>query len=242
MLLGSDTTLPDGRYVIRTKNGCDGRASTLKCDYTDDEVIGINGSLTAVDHILLQDMDTAEVWYIKKVHYDSPDPDYSLAFGYRIYQRMSDGRYRFLAFTATGSTVQWTNDEIGFTFADGNSKSVKAGTIHLDYYPHDPPIPEFLTSSDPDPQLNTVSIFQFYASETNIGSFRLKAGGSRTSSIDRLTARWNFCLAYTSDNDCNVSSTYPHFRDDSPGCEGWDEGGQHTRRCYIKEYYFQKVY
>lgn len=241
MLLGSDTSLPDGRYVIRTKNGCSGWASTLKCDYID-EVIGINGSLTAVDHISLADMDTSEVWYVKKVHYDSPDPDYSLAFGYRIYQRMSDGRYRFLAVTAFSSTVQWTDDEIGFTYADGNSKSVKAGTMHLDQYPHDPPIPSLTTSDDPDPRLTTMSIFQFYTSQTNTGSFNLKTGGLRQSTGSAPIERWNFCMAYTEDNSCDISNIYPHFRDENPVCEGWDEAGRHSRRCYIREFYFQKVY
>ena len=241
MLLGSDTSLPDGRYVIRTQNGCSGWASTLKCDYID-EVIGMNGSLTAVDHISLLDMDTTEVWYVKKVRYDSPDPDYSLAFGYRIYQMMPDGRYRFLSFTATGSTVTWTDDEIGATFADGNSKSVKAGKHYTDNYPHDPPIPSLATSDDPNPQLSTFSIFQFYKSENNPGSFKLRAGGIRESTGSQPSARWNFCLGYFNDDDCDVSNIHPHFRDDSPTCHGWEENGDRSYRCYIKDIFLQKVY
>lgn len=39
MLLGSDTTLPDGRgrYVIRTKDGCSGWANTLRIEDNFDE-------------------------------------------------------------------------------------------------------------------------------------------------------------------------------------------------------------
>lgn len=245
MLLGSDTTLPDGRYVIRTVNGCGGWASTLRCDYTDDAVIGINGSLTATDHINLADIDSAEVWYVKKVRYVSPDPDYALAFGYRIYQRTSDGRYRFLAFTATGSTIQWTDDEIGDTYGDGNSKSVKAGSHFLDIYPSDPPVPTSLaTNNDPNPQVDTKFLFQFYASANEPGAFYIKSGGLRASTGSPAYARWNFCLAYWNNNECDVSAIYPHFRDEDPRCQNWQENGQSqsARRCYIREYFFQKVY
>lgn len=240
--LGSDTTLSDGRYVVRSKNGCGGWASTLKCDYID-EVIGLNGRLNAVDHVLLQDMDTTEVWYVKKVRYVSPDPDYALAFGYRIYQRMPDGRYRFLVLTATASTIQWTDDQIGFTFGDGGSKSVKAGVDHFDQYPSDPPVPtSFATSDDTIPEVSTRFIFQFYASKDYPGAFNIRTGGLKATSASAPVGRWNFSIAYTENNDCEISPIYPHFRSDNPDCEGWQEGGQRSRRCYLKDIYFQKVY
>ena len=139
LLLGSDTSLQDGRYVIRTTNGCTTPAATLRCDYIDG-VIGYNGSLPPIDHITINDIDSAEVWYVKKVRYVSPDPFYALAFGYRVYQRTPDGGYRFLSLTATGSTVSWTDDEIGFTYAtDNRAKSVKVDVHYLDRYPADPP-------------------------------------------------------------------------------------------------------
>lgn len=245
LLLGSDTSLPDGRYVIRTVNGCGGWASTLRCDYTDDGVIGYNGRLTAIDHVNHADIDSSEVWYVKKVRYVSPDPDYALAFGYRIYQRMPDGRYRFLSLTATGSTVQWTEDQIGATFGDGRSKSVKASTHFLDRYPADPSVPtSFATDDDPNPRVETRFLFQFYGSTTSVGAFLLKTGGLRGSTSSPVFARWNFCLAYWNNNECDVSAIYPHFRDEDPRCENWQENGQsdRSRRCYIRDYFFQKVY
>jgi len=241
--LGSDTSLSDGRYVIRTENGCGGWASTLRCDYSDDRVIGINGRLTAIDHIYHADMDSSEVWYVKKVRYVSPDPDYALAFGYRIYQYMPDGGYRFLAFTATGSTVQWTNDEIGASYGDGRGKSVKVAIHYLDKYPADPPVPTSLaTDDDPTPKLENKFLFQFYASSDKEGAFYIKSGGLRASTAGQAYARWNFCLAYWNNKECDVSPIFPHFRDEDPTCENWKENGETSRRCYIREYYFQKVY
>lgn len=60
----------------------------------------------------------------------SPDPDYALAFGYRIYQYRPGGGLRFLSLYSTAGTSQWTNDEIG----DGGGKSVKVGMYQLDAY------------------------------------------------------------------------------------------------------------
>lgn len=240
--LGSDTSLADGRYVIRTPNGCGGWASTLYCDYTDG-AIGVNGNLAAIDHISHLDIDSSQVWHVKKVRYVSPDPDYALAFGYRIYQRMPDGQYRFLAFSATGSTVQWTDDEIGFTFGDGGSKSVKVSPVYLNYYPADPPVPtSFGTSNDTLPAIDTKYLFQFYPSDDYPGSFRIRAGGLKAHSAAEPTGRWNFCLAYWNNNGCEVNPIYPHFRSDNPTCERWTENGDESRRCYIREYFFQKVY
>jgi hypothetical protein len=242
LALGSDTSLPDGKYVIRTTNGCGGFASTLRCDQADAD-LSMNGTLPATDLINHYDIDSFEVWYVKKVRYVSPDPDYALAFGYRIYQRTRDGKYRFLCFTATGNTLQWTDDEIGFTYGDGGSKSVKASTLQLDYYPHDPAVPtSFGTSNDTLPKLDTRYLFQFYGSKNNNGSFHIRAGGLLAHSGSEPTARWNFCMAFFNNNDCVVNRIYPHFRGDSPNCEGWDENGEHSRRCWIDEYYFQKVY
>jgi hypothetical protein len=242
LALGSDTSLPDGKYVIRTMNGCGGWASTLRCDYIDG-AIGVNGSLNAIDHISHLNIDSSEVWYVKKVRYISPDPDYALAFGYRIYQRMPNGRYRFLAFTATGSASQWPDDEIGFTYGDGRSHSVKADPTYNDRYPSDPPVPtSFATDNDPLPKVDTRYLFQFYASEENQGFFRIKAGGRRTELAGPTGDRWNFCMAYWNNQECDVSNIYPHFRGDDPKCEGWQEGGVNSRRCYIRDFYFQKVY
>jgi|GEM_PF-995917 len=243
LLLGSDTSLPDGRYIIRTANGCTVPAATLRCDYTDD-AIGYNGSLPPIDHITINDIDSSDVWYVKKVRYVSPDPDYALAFGYRIYQRMPDGGYRFLALTATASTVQWTDDEIGFTYAiDDRAKSVKAGTHYLDRYPSDPAVPTSLaTSNDTIPEVKTRYLFQLYASEDNQGAFFIKLGGISTTMGNTPIARWNFCLASVDDNACDASNLYPHFRDEDPRCQTWRENSVDTRRCYIREYYFQKVY
>lgn len=245
LLLGSDTSLPDGRYVLRTTNGCGGWASTLRCDFTDDAVLGINGRLPAIDLIYHTDIDSSEVWYVKKVRYVSPDPDYALAFGYRIYQRLSNGRYRFLSFTATGNTLQWTNDEIGATYGDGNSKSVKAGMHYLDKYPTDPPAPTSLgTSNDTIPKVETRFLMQFYPSTETEGAFHIKSGGLWATTGSQPYARWNFCLAYFNNNECEVSPIYPHFRDEDPKCENWQENGQSpkSRRCYIREYFFQKVF
>lgn len=244
LLLGSDTSLADGRYVIRTRNGCTIPASTLRCDYTADRVIGINGSLPPIDHITINDIDSSEVWYVKKVRYVSPDPDYALAFGYRIYQRMPDGGYRFLSLAATGSTVSWPDDEIGSTLAiDNRAKSVKAGMHYLDYYPADPPVPTSLsTSNDTMLQVSTRFLFQLYKPVNNQGAFFIKSGGMRASTAGQLVARWNFCLASIDDGGCDPSNLFPHFRDEDPTCQTWREGGIDTRRCYIREYYFQKVY
>lgn len=241
MLLGSDTSLPDGKYVIRTPNGCGGYASTLRCDYIDG-AIDVNGTLTAVDHINHYDIDSAEVWYVKKVRYRSPDPYYALAFGYRIYQLMPDGSYRFLAFTATGSTSTWTDDEIGFTFGDGNSKSAKVGALYKDFYPLDPMVPTYLTTSDDTAaQVSTRYLFQLYASTKEQGAFNIKAGGSKAHTGAPLAFRWNFCLGFFKNTECEVSAIYPHFRD-SDECEGWNENGNRSRRCYITDIFFQKVY
>jgi len=243
LLLGSDTSLPDGRYVIRTMNGCTTPASTLRCDYTADGVIGYNGSLPAIDHITINDIDSSDVWYVKKVRYVSPDPDYALAFGYRIYQRMPDGGYRFLSLTATASTLQWTNDEIGFTYTDDRAKSVKAGAHYLDKYPADPPVPTSLaTNNDTLPEIKTRFLFQLYASEEKQGAFFIKTGGLSATTGSDPVARWNFCLACVDDNACDASNLYPHFRDEDPRCQTWRENSVNTRRCYIREYYFQKVY
>ena len=241
--LGSDTSLADGRYVIRTNNGCAVPAAVLRCDYTSDGVIGINGSLPAIDHIRIEDIDSADVWYVKKVRYVSPDPDYALAFGYRIYQRMSDGSYRFLSLSATASTVQWTNDEIGATYTNDRAKSVKAAAHYVDKYPADPPVPTSLaTNDDTLPEIKTRFLFQLYASEKEKGAFFIKTGGLSATTGSTPVARWNFCLACVDDNACDPSNLYPHFRDEDPRCQTWNEAGNDTRRCYIREYYFQKVY
>lgn len=242
LALGSDTSLPDGRYVIRSTAGCGGTWRVLHCDYTDG-AIGLNGSLMPVDHIYLNETDTAGVWYVKKVRYVSPDPDYALAFGYRIYQRMSDGQYRFLAFASTASPLQWTDDEIGFTYGDGGSKTAKVNPLYLDYYPHDPAVPtSFSTSNDTIPVIDTRYLFQLYASQDYPGGFRIRAGGIKSHSAAPAVFRWNFCMAYFENNGCEVEHIYPHFRSDDPVCETWRENGDESRRCYIKDYYFQKVY
>jgi len=242
LLLGSDTSLPDGRYVIRTMNGCTMPAATLRCDYTDG-AIGYNGSLPSIDHITINDIDSSEVWYVKKVRYVSPDPDYALAFGYRIYQRLSDGSYRFLSLSATASTIQWTDDEIGFTYTTDPAKSVKAGTHYLDQYPADPPVPTSLaTNNDTLPEVETRFLFQLYASEEKQGAFFIKTGGLSATTGSDPVGRWNFCLASVDDNACDASNLYPHFRNEDPRCQTWRENGVDIRRCYIREYYFQKVY
>lgn len=235
LLLGSDTSLPDGRYVIRTKSTCGGVFNTLRCDDAD-EVLDMNGNLIPVDHISLLEVDTHMVWYVKKVRYVSPDPDYALAFGYRIYQyRPKDRPYRIFGFSATAGTRPWTDDEVG----DGGGKSVTAGTSQYEKYPGDPAVPTgFGTDTSTTPQINSYTIFQFYPSKNTPGAWILKAGGYKANPGDPVD-RWKFCTAYWDEDNCDGHALPPHFRSESSHCERIDDGSQ---RCYIDEFVFQKAY
>jgi hypothetical protein len=236
LLLGSDTTLEDGRYVIRTPYGCSGYANMLHCDNAD-EVLTMNALLYPTDHIT--DVDTLAVWYVKKVRYISPDPDYALAFGYRIYQYRPNGAgYRFLSFYSFGTPDPDASDEIG----DGGGPSVKASVLQRENYPRDPNVPNSLATSNGPLEQDTRWLFQFYGSEANPGHYKVKAGGLRSSTNDPPTSRWKLCTAYWDDDSCDGNALPPHFRSEYSGCELVDDGGGSSTRCYIDELIFERVY
>ena len=149
MQLGSDTTLEEGRYIIRTKYDCNGYAQALTSDYRDD-LFQFSTSIWP-NTVVGSDWDQA-IWHVKKVRYRDPDPDYAIAFGYRIYQYFPDevDKYRFFSMYSTYHVSQWDNDEIG----DGGGRSVLVNPVKQDYYPVDPEVPDgFATSDDPNLRL-----------------------------------------------------------------------------------------
>lgn len=134
---------------------------------------------------------------------------------------MPDGGYRFLSLTATASTIEWTDDEIGATYTDDRAKSVKAGIHYLDKYPADPPVPTSLgTNNDTLPEIKTRFLFRLYASEENQGAFFIKTGGLSATTGSDPVGRWDFCLACVDNNACDASNLYPHFKDEDPVCNG----------------------
>jgi len=235
LLLGSDTSLADGRYVIRTPHGCAGYAHMLTCDNAD-EVLRMSATLYPTDHLF--DMDTLAVWYVKKVRYVSPDPDYALAFGYRIYQYRPNGTgYRFLSFSAKASPDANTNDEVG----DGGGPSATVRVWQRENYPRDPNVPtSFATSTSPE-EADTRYIFQFYESKDTPGQWQLKAGGRKETSGSQPEDRWKFCTGYWDESTCDATLP-PHFRSEYADCEWVDDDTDEDQRCYIDEFVFQKVY
>lgn len=234
MITDTDTTLEDGRYVLRTDYGCSGFANVLSCDNAD-EVLTMNTPLYPIDHIV--DMDTTAVWYVKKVRYQSPDPYYRRAFAYRIYQFRPNGAYRFLAVTTFATPDKDRYDNVG----DGGGASVKAGVIEKEYYPRDPDVPTAVAIGIEPEEPETRFLLRFYKSKENPVMWGVEVGG-QIAGNGAITNAWKMATGYWDEEACDGNALPLHFRSQFDGCESVDPSSGASRRCYVDEFVFQKVY